>query len=287
MTGFKNFLLRGNLVDLAVAVIIGVAFGAVVTAFTAWLTSQPARRRGTFKGAKLGEFGFFMNAVISFVILAAVVYFLVVMPYTKAKERYFPSPEPGTPADIAAPRRRSATSSPPAARPRADPSESPTGQPWWGGTWRPQPLVAGSLAPRSAGLVVVPLVARGLGQYVAEDRGEPLAPLPVGLGLLADARVLRLVAWPVTRSSPRLSASACSSSVGADGGPDGEPLGEPARTRTAPRSRAAAAALIASLVSRLVSGSSAAILRPQLVGLRQPGDPARRTPGAGRTPRAR
>ena len=45
MTGFKNFLLRGNLVDLAVAVIIGVAFGAVVTAFTAWLTAQPARSR--------------------------------------------------------------------------------------------------------------------------------------------------------------------------------------------------------------------------------------------------
>ena len=54
----------------------------------------------TFKGAKIGEFGFFLNAVISFVILAAVVYFFVVMPYTKAKERYFPSPEPGTPEDI-------------------------------------------------------------------------------------------------------------------------------------------------------------------------------------------
>jgi large conductance mechanosensitive channel len=101
MSGFKNFLLRGNLVDLAVAVIIGVAFGAVITAFTAWLTSNLPGAEATFKGAKLGEFGFFMNAVISFVILAAVVYFLVVMPYTKAKERYFPSPEPGTPADIA------------------------------------------------------------------------------------------------------------------------------------------------------------------------------------------
>ena len=46
MTGFKNFLLRGNLVDLAVAVIIGVAFGAVITAFTAWLTANlPGARR--------------------------------------------------------------------------------------------------------------------------------------------------------------------------------------------------------------------------------------------------
>ena len=38
MSGFKNFILRGNLVDLAVAVIIGTAFAAVVAAFTAWLT---------------------------------------------------------------------------------------------------------------------------------------------------------------------------------------------------------------------------------------------------------
>jgi large conductance mechanosensitive channel len=100
MTGFKNFILRGNLVDLAVAVIIGVAFGAVVTAFTAWLTSNLPGSDETFKGTQLGDFGFFMNALIAFVILAAVVYFFVVVPYTKAKERYFPSPEPGTPADI-------------------------------------------------------------------------------------------------------------------------------------------------------------------------------------------
>ena len=53
-----------------------------------------------FHGAKLGSFAFFMNAVISFVLLAAVVYFLVVLPYTKAKERYFPSPAPGTPEDL-------------------------------------------------------------------------------------------------------------------------------------------------------------------------------------------
>lgn len=100
MTGFKNFLLRGNLVDLAVAVIIGVAFGAVVTAFTAWLTAALPGGDETFKDTKLGDFGFFMNALIAFVILAAVVYFLIVLPYTKAKERYFPSPEPGTPEDV-------------------------------------------------------------------------------------------------------------------------------------------------------------------------------------------
>ena len=45
-------------------------------------------------------FGAFMNALISFVLLAAIVYFFVVVPYTAAKEKFFPSPEPGTPEDI-------------------------------------------------------------------------------------------------------------------------------------------------------------------------------------------
>lgn len=100
MSGFKNFLLRGNLVDLAVAVIIGTAFGAVVTAFTAWLTASLPALEDTFKGAEAGDFAFFVNALISFILLAAVVYFFVVMPYTRARERFFPSPAPGTPEDI-------------------------------------------------------------------------------------------------------------------------------------------------------------------------------------------
>ncbi|MBF4766639.1 MscL family protein [Nocardioides agariphilus] len=101
MTGFKNFVLKGNLVDLAVAVIIGTAFGAVVAAFTAWLTATLPATAETFKGAKEGSGAFFVNALISFVILAAVVYFFVVLPYTKAKERWFPAESPGTPADVA------------------------------------------------------------------------------------------------------------------------------------------------------------------------------------------
>jgi len=100
MSGFKNFILRGNLVDLAVAVIIGTAFGAVVTAFTAWLTTAVGGDESAFAGAEAGDFAFFLNALISFLVLAAVVYFFVVVPYTKAKERFFPSPEPGTPPDI-------------------------------------------------------------------------------------------------------------------------------------------------------------------------------------------
>ena len=101
MAGFKNFILRGNLVDIAVAFIIGLAFAAVVTTFTNWLTSLlPASASEVFSNER-NSFGAFLNAVIAFLILAAVVYFFVVMPYTKAKEKYFPSEDPGTPADVA------------------------------------------------------------------------------------------------------------------------------------------------------------------------------------------
>jgi large conductance mechanosensitive channel len=100
MSGFKNFLLRGNLIELAVAFIMGTAFATVVTAFVAWLTSLlPKAASDAFdNNTASGAFG---NALIAFVLLAAVVYFLIVVPYTKAKERFFPSEEPGEPADVA------------------------------------------------------------------------------------------------------------------------------------------------------------------------------------------
>ena len=100
MTGFRNFVLKGNLIEIAVGLIMALAFAAVVTAFVAWLTSlMPDSATNIFSSTE--PFGAFMNAVISFVLLAAVVYFFVVLPYTKAKERYFPSEEAGTPADVA------------------------------------------------------------------------------------------------------------------------------------------------------------------------------------------
>ncbi|MFC7502409.1 MscL family protein [Nocardioides sp. CPCC 206347] len=97
MTGFRKFLLQGNLVDIAVAFIIATAFGRVVTAFTAWLTDLlPDATDEVFSDTTY--FGAFMNAVIAFVILAAIVYFLVVTPYTKAKEKFFPdAPEAEAP----------------------------------------------------------------------------------------------------------------------------------------------------------------------------------------------
>jgi large conductance mechanosensitive channel len=101
MTGFKNFILRGNLVDLAGGVIIGLAFAKVVATFTQWLTALlPESTSNVFEDTK-NSFGAFLNAAIAFLIMAAVVYFFVVVPYTKAKEKYFPSEAEGTPADIA------------------------------------------------------------------------------------------------------------------------------------------------------------------------------------------
>jgi large conductance mechanosensitive channel len=105
MTGFKNFILRGNLVELAVAFIMAAAFAAVVTATVDLLMDLIGKAGGTpdFSNYDPGgvSVGAWITAVISFVILAAVVYFFIVLPYTKAKEMYFPSEEPGTPEDVA------------------------------------------------------------------------------------------------------------------------------------------------------------------------------------------
>jgi len=106
MTGFKNFVLRGNLVEIAVGLILAVSFAAVVKAFTDVLLQLIAKVIGknpTFDSWAPGgvTLGVFLTAVIAFLILSAVVYFLVVLPYTKAKERFFPKEEEGKPADIA------------------------------------------------------------------------------------------------------------------------------------------------------------------------------------------
>lgn len=101
MSGFKNFILKGNLVEIATGLIMALAFAEVVTTFTNWLTALlPESLDDVFSNAA-NSFGAFLNAVIAFVIMGAVVYFFVVVPYTKAKEKFFPSEEEGTPADIA------------------------------------------------------------------------------------------------------------------------------------------------------------------------------------------
>jgi large conductance mechanosensitive channel len=90
--GFKKFLLRGNLIELAVAVVIGAAFGAVVTALVkdlitpliAAIGGQPNFSDLSFKVHKSKfAYGDFINALLTFAIIAAVVYFLIVAPVVK------------------------------------------------------------------------------------------------------------------------------------------------------------------------------------------------------------
>ena len=96
LKGFKEFILRGNVVDLAVAVVIGAAFVAVVKAFTdgiitpliAAIFGKPNLDSvGTFtiNGAHF-SIGLVLTALVVFVITAAVIYFLVVLPMNKIKE---------------------------------------------------------------------------------------------------------------------------------------------------------------------------------------------------------
>ena len=102
--GFRDFLLRGNLVDLAVAVVIGAAFTALVTSFVAnFITPLIAAVGGqsnfsdltfTINGSHF-RYGLFINALISFLISAAVVYYFVVKPFSTLLERYMPKKETG------------------------------------------------------------------------------------------------------------------------------------------------------------------------------------------------
>jgi large conductance mechanosensitive channel len=103
--GFKAFLLRGNVIDLAIAVVIGVAFTAVVTAFVkdlvtpliAAIGGQPdfAGLSFTINNSKF-LYGEFINAIIAFLLVAAVLYFFVVMPWEAmlARSRKEAPPDP-------------------------------------------------------------------------------------------------------------------------------------------------------------------------------------------------
>jgi large conductance mechanosensitive channel len=94
---FREFLLRGNLVDLAVAVVIGTAFGAVVTAFVGDIVTPLIAAIGgkpdfnnlafTINSSRF-TYGHFINALLSFVIIAAVVFFFVIKPVNALMERF-------------------------------------------------------------------------------------------------------------------------------------------------------------------------------------------------------
>jgi large conductance mechanosensitive channel len=109
LKGFKDFLMRGNVVDLAVAVVIGTAFAAVVSQFTESfinplikLLGGGGTTGGTFSVDDVAfDWGAFVNAVIYFIIVAAVVYFVVVVPMntllTRLKRNEEPEPEAPSP----------------------------------------------------------------------------------------------------------------------------------------------------------------------------------------------
>lgn len=107
MKGFRAFLLRGNVVDLAIAVVIGIAFGVVITAFVKDLVTPLIAALGgkpdfaglyfTINNSKF-LYGDFINALIAFLIIAAVIYFFVVLPINGliARSRKEPPADPTT-----------------------------------------------------------------------------------------------------------------------------------------------------------------------------------------------
>ncbi len=93
--GFRDFILRGNVVDLAVAVVIGAAFGAVVTSLVndlvmpiiAMIVGKPDFGGLTFTvNHAVYKYGSFINAVVTFLLIAAAIYFMIVVPMNKLNE---------------------------------------------------------------------------------------------------------------------------------------------------------------------------------------------------------
>ena len=98
MRGFKNFLMRGDVIVVAVGLVVALAFAALITAFTATIINPLIQ---SISGGKLGlgvlirsgnpktylDFGGFITAILNFVIFMAVVYFLIVVPYKAIQAR--------------------------------------------------------------------------------------------------------------------------------------------------------------------------------------------------------
>jgi large conductance mechanosensitive channel len=99
LKGFKEFLSRGNIVDLSVAVVIGTAFTALVTKFTDSIIQPLINRIGaggesdygilriSIGGGQTIDLNILLSATINFILVAAVVYFLVVMPYNRLRKK--------------------------------------------------------------------------------------------------------------------------------------------------------------------------------------------------------
>lgn len=109
MEGFRNFLLRGNVVELAVGVVIGSAFGSIVDGFIKALIDPllllilSFTGAASLEGAMLGIFpiGILISAILRFIIVAAVVYFFIVRPFTATSAKMAAQAAPAaTPADV-------------------------------------------------------------------------------------------------------------------------------------------------------------------------------------------
>ena len=111
LKGFRDFILRGNVMDLAVAVIIGVAFTAIITALTTNIINPLLGAAigkpnfdflvGHLHGGEI-KYGTFFTAIVNFLLIAAVVYFFLVLPAQYLLKRYNP-PAPEPPATKACP----------------------------------------------------------------------------------------------------------------------------------------------------------------------------------------
>ena len=106
LSGFRQFILRGNVVDLAVGVVIGAAFGGVVTAFVksqiepqiALLVGKPDFTAVTFTvGSTVFPIGAFITAIVNFLLVAAAIYFFVVVPINALIARARRSQAPADP----------------------------------------------------------------------------------------------------------------------------------------------------------------------------------------------
>ncbi len=96
VTGFREFIMRGNVIDLAVALVIGLAFAGVINSFVADILTPLLGLVGvpdfsevvtTLPSGATINWGLFLNALIAFLLVAAAIYFFVVIPMNKLEER--------------------------------------------------------------------------------------------------------------------------------------------------------------------------------------------------------
>jgi large conductance mechanosensitive channel len=106
LSGFKQFILRGNVIDMAVGVVIGAAFASVVTAFTKdlltpFIAAIVGKPDFSYLGFTIGNTAFpvgdFINALVAFLLVAAAVYFFVVTPINALVARMRKAPAPADP----------------------------------------------------------------------------------------------------------------------------------------------------------------------------------------------